>query len=137
MKRSHRPRGFVLPSAIFLLVVLAALGAFALSLSGAQHLGAALDLQGEHAYRAAQSGIEFGLYQATSGNCGSTTIGFPGGALAGYSAAVDCTPATARELATTVMLYRITATACNEPPCPNPAPSGNYVERQLAAVVAR
>lgn len=134
---TRRCRGFVLPSAIFLLVVLAALGAFALTLSSSQHVGAALDLQGAQAYRAAQAGIEWGLFQTANGSCADTTLTFAGTTLATFTTSVTCEAATARELATTVNLFRLTATACSQPPCPNPAPGANYVERQLTATVSR
>ena len=58
-----RGRGFVLPSAIFLLVVLAALAAFLVSIAQRQSKISALDLQGARAYQAARAGVEWGLYQ--------------------------------------------------------------------------
>ena len=57
-----RIRGFALVSAIFILVVLAALGAFIVSISTSQQIGSALDVQGVRAYQAARAGIEWGLY---------------------------------------------------------------------------
>jgi len=45
--------GFAIVSAIFLLVVLAALGAFMVTFSTTQHTAAATDLEGTHAYQAA------------------------------------------------------------------------------------
>lgn len=69
----QRARGFALPSAIFLLVILAALGAFMVSLSTTQQIGSAQDIQGSRAYWAARAAADFGLYQvldpenATSG----------------------------------------------------------------------
>ena len=55
--------GFAIVSAIFILVVLAALGAFILNISTSQHIGSALDVQGIRAYQAARAGIEWGLYR--------------------------------------------------------------------------
>lgn len=57
-------RGFSLPTAIFLLVILALLGAFMVSLSTTQNITSAQDVQGSRAYRAARSGIEWALYSA-------------------------------------------------------------------------
>jgi MSHA biogenesis protein MshP len=61
-----RIRGFALVSAIFILVVLAALGAFIVNISTSQQIGSALDVQGVRAYQAARAGIEWGLYQVQS-----------------------------------------------------------------------
>jgi len=63
MRRLH---GFAILSAIFILVVLAALGAFILNVSTNQQIGSALDVQGVRAYQAARAGIEWGLYQVES-----------------------------------------------------------------------
>ncbi|MDP3037632.1 MAG: hypothetical protein Q8N07_07865, partial [Rhodocyclaceae bacterium] len=59
-------RGFAIVSAIFILVVLAALGAFILNISSSQQIGSALDVQGVRAYQAARAGVEWGLYQVNS-----------------------------------------------------------------------
>lgn len=58
-------RGFSLISAIFLLVVIAALGTFAVTLSTTQQQSAALDALGSRAYQAARAGIEWGAIQIT------------------------------------------------------------------------
>ncbi|MCM8580609.1 MAG: hypothetical protein NFV56_14210, partial [Candidatus Accumulibacter sp.] len=51
--------GFALVSAIFLLVVLAALGAFMLTFSNTQQLTSAQDVQGSRAYWAAKGGVQW------------------------------------------------------------------------------
>ncbi|MCK7581252.1 MAG: hypothetical protein MZV65_40205 [Chromatiales bacterium] len=133
MKPSNH--GFALPSAIFLLVILAALGAFILTVSTSQHIGAALDVQGARAYQAARAGIEWGLFQS---GCSGTTLGFAGTSLAEFSTDVACTRTTPpNELGTVVHVDRITATACNQPPCPNAAPGAHYVDRQIVVTVSR
>jgi len=58
--------GFSIIAAIFILVVLAALGAFMVTISTTQQVGSALDIQGSRAYQAARSGIEWGLYKVQS-----------------------------------------------------------------------
>ncbi len=55
--------GFTIVSAIFLLVVLASLGAFIVNISTTQSITSAQDLQGSRAYHAARAGLEWGLYQ--------------------------------------------------------------------------
>ncbi|MDP3123846.1 MAG: hypothetical protein Q8M46_04525, partial [Thiobacillus sp.] len=64
MKRvPHTESGFVLPTAIFLLVILAALAAYMVSLSRTSHISSALDIQGSRAYLAARAGIEWAAWQ--------------------------------------------------------------------------
>ena len=55
--------GFALPSAIFLLVILAGLAAFMVNFSSTQSITSAQDVQGSRAYQAARSGTEWGLYK--------------------------------------------------------------------------
>jgi MSHA biogenesis protein MshP len=54
-------RGFAAIAAIFLVVILAALGAFMLTFSNTQQLTSAQDLQGTRAYWAARAGLEWGI----------------------------------------------------------------------------
>lgn len=56
-------QGFTLVSAIFLLVVIAALGAFAVTLSSTQHQTSAMDVLGARAYQAARAGVEWAAFQ--------------------------------------------------------------------------
>jgi MSHA biogenesis protein MshP len=138
MRSKRSQAAFALPSAIFLLVILAALGAFVLTVSTSQHMGAALDVQGERAYQAARAGIEWGLFQsARNGLCGPTTLTFSGTTLAGLTTAVTCSTSSANEGGAAVTVDQITATACNQSPCPNSAPGANYVERQISVTISR
>ena len=57
----HPQRGFAAIAAIFLLVVLAALGSFMLSFSNTQQLTSAQDVLGTRAYWAARAGLEWGI----------------------------------------------------------------------------
>lgn len=59
-------RGFAIVTAMFILVVLAALGAFIVNISTNQQIGSVLDVQGVRAYQAARAGLEWGLYQVES-----------------------------------------------------------------------
>ena len=69
----RREDGFSLVLAIFILVVLAVLGVYMVTLSGVQAFTPAFAIQGAQAYQAADSGIEWGIYEATTppGACGS------------------------------------------------------------------
>ena len=67
MSNSHPPvRGFAAISAVFLLVVLAGLGAYMLSMSNVQQLSSAQDVQGTRAYWAARAGLEWGTSSAVN-----------------------------------------------------------------------
>ncbi len=150
-------RGFALLSAIFILVVLAALGAFILSVSTNQQIGSALDVQGVRAYQAARAGLEWGIYKVQSSyNFGrSATDGSetdpnsricPAGpipsfqfsgveTLAGFTVTVSCQASTPAHSEPKVFI--VSATACTvpnptEPMCPNTSNPGNlYIERRL------
>ncbi len=145
MRFLRKQRGFGLATAIFLIVVLAALGAFLVTVSGLQQTSSALDLQGSKAYQAARAGIEWGAFRALrSGSCAAASAAtsfVPGGTLTDFTVTVDCAATTYSEVtASTGTVYLITATACNRPAgsvCPNnAAPGQNYVERQLQATMA-
>ena len=56
----RRCAGFAIVSALFIIVALAALGAFIAVVSGGQQIGSAYDLNGARAYYAARSGAEWG-----------------------------------------------------------------------------
>lgn len=133
-------RGFAMVSAIFILVVLAALGGFIVSISSGQQVGAALDLQGVRAYQAARAGLEWGLYrQLRAGSCaGATSFAPAASSLAGFTVTVDCVATTDPGGFSGPTVYTVTATACSqpnvaEPRCPNTATPGDlYVERRLS-----
>lgn len=63
ISRGQPAGGFVLPSAIFLIVILASLAAFLVTISTTQSTTSAQDVQGARAYHAARAGIEWGLYR--------------------------------------------------------------------------
>ena len=72
--RPERQFGFAIPTAIFLIVALAALGGFIVTVSTQQQIGSALDVTGARVYQAARAGTEWGLYMAkTASACVATT----------------------------------------------------------------
>jgi MSHA biogenesis protein MshP len=138
--RNHirRRRGFALPSAIFLMVILAALGVFIVRINVMQTGSVTLDALGTHAYHAARAGIDWGAYQSLRNNScvATTTLTFPAGSLAAFSATVTCVRTNDDELGVARRIDRITATACNQSPCPQVTPTNaNYVERQISITV--
>lgn len=142
MKTAHAlhqrlQRGFTAISAIVILVVLVALGAFIVNVSTNQQLGSALDVQGVRAYEAARAGVEWGLYQQLRNTscAGATSFVPPAPTLATYTVTVSCvaTPGSNGGPVT----YTVVSTACNQPAgaapgaCPNPNPGQRYIERRL------
>lgn len=151
-------RGFAIVSAIFILVVLAALGAFIVNISTNQQIGSALDVQGVRAYQAARAGMEWGLYQVQATpaynfsygpgpgvvgtanpnmrTCPASPTSFVPAAttLAGFTVTVVCSQSV--DPSGGPSIYNIFATACNQPntgSCPNTTnPGAHYVERRLS-----
>lgn len=132
-------QGFSLVTAIFLLVVLSALGAMMMTFFTAQQQSSALDALGSRAYQAARAGIEWaalGVSQtapgALWGGC-VTGANIPanqlGSVLAPFAVNVSCASASHAEGATTIYVYDITSTATGV----NGAVRGNadYVERVI------
>lgn len=134
--RCRSARGFALASAIFLLVVLASLGAFMVHFSTVQQASSAQDLNGSKAYQAARAGMEWGMYQALkNGACaGSTTLPALGGGLSGFAITVTCTQVLATEgtVANNVTLFQITSTATS-----GTSGTTHYVERKLQGLVEK
>ncbi len=136
-------RGFSLVTAIFILVILATLGAFMVSFSTAQHSTIAMDIQSARALQASRAGIEWGAYQllvpaggpavACADAPGSTpfSMTFNAPSLTGFTTAVTCSKTTHTEGANTIIVYVLTSTATygavNTP---------DYVARQITARIA-
>lgn len=136
-------KGFSLVSAIFLVVVIAALGVFAVTLSTTQQQSSALDVLGARAYQAARAGVEWGAYQVISNpaaiNCttggASNPVAMPAApsTLAVFTVDVSCWGyAPASEAAHTVSMYRLISTATQ-----GTVATPGYVERQMAATIAQ
>ena len=140
-----RRGGFALPSAIFLMLILAGLGVFIVRVNVMQTSSTALDVLGANAYQAAVAGTEWGAYQAlrvagpAPAACfADTTITFAGTSLAPFTTTVKCVRTSTNELGVTVTVDQITATACNQTPCPNLTPTiNNYVARQVTVTLAQ
>ena len=128
----HANKGFAIITAIFILVVLAVLGAFMVNVSTNQHIGSALDVQGVRAYQTARAGIEWGLYQKLVANScvGSTSFAPAASSLAGFTVTVSCSSYADVNGGPTT--YTINAIACNATgSCPAASPGNLYVERRL------
>ncbi|MEW6569315.1 MAG: pilus assembly protein MshP [Chloroflexota bacterium] len=86
----HRPltsqRGFSIITVVFVLVVLAGLGAVMVQLATTQHLGMAMAQDGRQAYYAARAGLEWGRYKLVKeGVCAASSL-----TVAGFDVNVTC-----------------------------------------------
>jgi len=134
----RRRRGFALMLAVFLIVTLAAIGAYVLTISTGQMAAASQDEQATRAYQAARAGIERGIYQVLIvGDCAvPASIPFTKPGLRGFYAELTCLGITETEGTASVKVYRITSKGCNVSPCSPAAPAPTYVERELQVTVA-
>jgi MSHA biogenesis protein MshP len=133
-------RGFALPSAIFLLVILAMLGAFMTTFSTTQHIDSANDLQGSRGYRAARMGAEWAVATICNGGspCATPLTACPvaipsplGIAPDGFSVTVTCAMKSYTEGVTPRYIFWITSTAKT-----GGSPGGlGYIERSVNAFV--
>ncbi|MCF8211532.1 MAG: hypothetical protein K9K38_19340 [Rhodoferax sp.] len=126
--------GFAAVAAIFLVVVLAALGGFMLSFSNTQQLTSAQDLQGSRAYWAARGGLEWGVGKVvvtadpatiTSATCATTLT------IAGFSVNVVCTVQSFSD-GGTIYIVKVTSVASA-----GTVGSLGYVERSVSASIER
>jgi len=133
----HYARGFLLPAAIFLLVILAALGAYALNISSIQQATSRQDIQGSQAYQAARAGLELAIFQvlapgtANLVNCPApTNIN-----IESYVVAITCTQSVdyfEQGTDRTIRVFEITSTASS-----GVAGTIEYSERRLQATVSK
>lgn len=128
---ARRQTGMSLIPALFLLIVLAGLGAVAVRLSGTQHQTTALAMQSARAYAAAQAGIDWAAYQAlTNNSCSNASLTLTEAGLSGFSVATTCTSTTHTEGANTVSVYVIDAFAQS-----GSYGTPDYVSRRIRASV--
>lgn len=133
-------RGIALPTAIFVIVVLAALGAFTINLSGVQQTTTTQALTAARVSLGARSGLEWAVHKAVSplpaaqpGTCNASTSFSPTGTgLTGVSLAVTCSYSTQSGGGATYHVYYLTSTASY-----GTAGTPDYVERKIEATVCR
>lgn len=112
MTRSQRGMSIVV--AIFLIVVIASLSAFAVSVGDATGRSTSLHLQADRALAAARAGSEWAAYQALVQNqCapGSTTLNLDQGALRGFRVTVTCRRSNHNEGATNYSVFDVSSFA--------------------------
>lgn len=138
MRTRQSQQGFIMVAAIFLLVALAALGAFMVTMSTTQHLTSAQDVQGSRAYWAARAGMEWAAASinssdATRSACHATTL-----TLDGFSVSVSeqgCiagVPPLYNEAGITRYLHRVVSTSAT---AGNAVGRLGYIERSISATM--
>jgi MSHA biogenesis protein MshP len=153
MNRIHKTeRGFASIAAIFLLVVMAALGGFMLTFSNTQQLTSAQDLKGSQAYWAARAGLEWGMgnvIRQASRTAGCPTLpttdpptdhttltGFDGD----FTVAVTCKMQEYTESypapigIKVIKIFSLTSVANNDPATPG---NVGFIERSVSASIEK
>jgi MSHA biogenesis protein MshP len=123
-------RGFAAIAAIFLVVGLASLGAFMLTLSNTQQLTSAQDVQGTRAYWAARAGLEWGISSANVAAACPAPLTLL--TVDAFGVAVTCTLTSFAEAGGTVKLIQLRSVASS-----GTVGSVGYVERSLSASMER
>lgn len=130
-RRFTTQRGFSLVSAIFLLVVLAAIGVYAVRINTLQQQSVTEALRAAQAFHAARTGVAWGAYRAlNAASCTTTTLNLTEGGTVGFSVSVTCSQTSHTEGTSTVVVYlfdvRAEAGAYGGP---------DYVSRRLQAKI--
>lgn len=133
MKRSRTQRGFSLITAIFLLVVVAALVVYIANIRVVQQTTLLYGVQGARAMQAARSGIEWGIYQSIVGGACSASSSFSAtdAELDDFNIEVQCASSVHTEGTTPVTIYRLTAIASA-----GTYGTLDYVQRRIQATVS-
>jgi MSHA biogenesis protein MshP len=117
LSRQSQQTGFTLITAIFLLVVVALLMSYIVSLRAVQQSTLVYGVQGARAMQAARAGLEWGIYQAinepTSPTCLASSDEFSGsGAISNFAINVTCTASPGHfEGSHETTIFRLTSTA--------------------------
>ena len=141
----RQQRGFAAIAAIFLVVVLAALGGFMLTFSNTQQLTSSQDVQGSRAYWAARAGLEWAIGNV-AGACPakpSTPVATlpqtsPAFTVETFSVVVTCSLAGYVEASTTptvpnIFIYQFTSVASSG----GTAGAIGFIERSVSASLER
>lgn len=139
-----RERGFALATALFIVAVLATVGAALLSMNEFFSKGSSYEILEDEAFFAGRAGLDYGLYMAEKGGvCQSSpqTISLPamGG---GFKATFSCSQSTQDEAGTIETFITVSATGCNTTgsSCPDSAgvpSSGDYAQRTFTATMRK
>jgi MSHA biogenesis protein MshP len=107
----EQQRGFALVPALFLIIVLSALGAVAVRLGSTQSQTVNLSLLSSRALAAANTGVE---WAAANGTCpASTTLNLTQGGLAGFTVTVTCATTPHVEAGSPVKIFVVDSVAAS------------------------
>lgn len=139
MTSSRRDRGFALMLAIFMIVTLAAIGLYLVTISTGQVQAVSQDEQAARAYQAARAGLEWGAFQRLrNSTCSSSNLTLTPAGLSGFRAEVTCAAiGSETEGTTAVNVYLITSKGCNANPCSPATPASTYVEREMQITITQ
>ena len=127
----HGQRGISLVPALFLMIVLAALGLIAVRFGAIQQQTVVLSMQSARAYAAARAGIEWSAYQAlVNSSCASVSLALTEGGLAGFTVDTNCISTLHSEGPNTVTVYVIDAFAYS-----GSYGTPDYVSRRIRSTV--
>ena len=134
-RESRIQRGFALPAAIFLLLVIGLVVVLMSRLAVNQSQAADLAMQQARAWQAARSALAWGIHQVNAtAACASGSVSLAGSNLAGFSASLSCTQRNyTNEQGGSVRIFELVATASNGSPGSRP----DYAWRQIMGVVER
>lgn len=130
-----KQQGFSIVAAIFLIVILSAVGLYMVRISSVQHATSLMTLQGARAYYSARSGLDWGISTAlNNAACFTTTTFTISNGNVPFSVTVSCnlTPGI-MEQTTAIPIYNVAATAIATG---YDLTSLDYVSRQLSASVS-
>ena len=141
-RRIQEEEGFAAIAALIVLVLLAALGSFLLTISNTAHLTSAQDVQGSRAYWAARGGLEWAaagvaasapVAPAVSPPATCPTAAAPA-TLDGFALVVTCVGQSYSEGASTVRIFRLTSVASTAGAVVG---SPGFIERSVSASMER
>lgn len=121
VRSRHHSRGFSIVAATFILVVLALLGVFIVTIGEVERSTATAATQGARTYQAAQAGVQWGIHGAlnnTAPTCGgapstptTNTFNLAVAGLNGFGVSVVCSYTPHQERSDTYQVFLITSTS--------------------------
>ena len=130
----RREQGFTLVWALFLVVIGALISIYMVRMSSVQSGTNDLAIHGSRAYQAARAGSEWGIHEASNGNCAaSTNFSLIEADLNGFTVTVTCSLSVHTENGTPRNLYDILSAASIGVYGTSP----DYAYRQVQVTVAK
>ncbi len=111
--KSRHQRGYILVAAIFLMIIVALLLVFLLRTGSDNQWSSAMKIQEARAFQAAQSGLEWGIYQLHTGACPAspTVLGLSEADLQQFSVTISCSRNDYTENGAVVSIFELDSVA--------------------------